>query len=1202
MTDDQLFADVPHPADAPHPADRADADAGGEIIEAEQLETPDGIAPGRPGGPSPFTDGLNPDQLDAVVHGDGPLLVVAGAGSGKTRVLTHRIAHLVHEGVPPSKILAITFTNKAAKEMRERVWELVGPVVKAMWVSTFHSACVRILRQHGEAIGYPRQFSIYDAADANRLTSYVIRDLGLDSKRFTPRGVHGLISLKKNELISPEQMADEAKNIFDRKHADIYAEYQARLHKAGAMDFDDLLMNVVRLFREHPQVLEHYRERFEHILIDEYQDTNQAQNEIALLLAGGHERICVVGDSDQCLPPGTMVATPSGPTPIEQIRVGDEVLGASGHVDQHAGRVSHVKEGAFDGHVVEVAAAGRRVRATPHHLVPARLIPQPGKHLVYLMYRADRGFRIGRTVGARRPSHGSEPQHGLFVRSNQERADAIWVLRSCDSLSEAAYFESLFAADYGLPTACFNASGRQLAMDDGWLEALYRSVDTETRAKVLMEDRLLSPEFPHHRPQNGRRRSAINLTMFSDRRSSVGYHRVQWSSNRPELCERLERGGIPLRASKHASRRYETSWKSYGAALDDAKRVAAIGGLDLRRRLALDGTTYDLMPVSHVHPGMEMLVEEDGAWAAALVESVEFVPYTGPVYDLEVDVTHTYEAGGVLVHNSVYKFRGADFRNIVQFEDAFDTVTTIVLDQNYRSTQNILDAANAVIDNNVERTPKALWTDSGRGAPITRYHAEDEGDEATFVASSAHRLHREQGRSWRDMAVLYRTNAQSRVLEDAFMRVGVPYKVVGGTRFYDRREVKDAMAYLRAVVNPADEVSVKRILNVPKRGIGDASVDKLDAFSAAEGITFVDALRRADEAGVSGKAVRGIAGFVELLDGLTSMTTDDQYGPADVIQGALELSGYLAELEAEDSVESHTRIENLGELVGSGREFTRIDEFMEQVALVADTDELPDGADADDQVVMMTLHSAKGLEFPVVFLVGVEEGVFPHVRALTEPEEMEEERRLAYVGITRAMEQLVMTHAWSRQLFGSTQYNPPSRFFDEIPESLVQSEGNVSGRSSYGRQSYRSRRDERGYDSAYDSGYRPGGSGRARSSSSWSSDDIPEFRPKRDRFRDRSDADELPGVDINADLHEEDAAREHQERVVDAALRAGQKLDPTNSQDQGFEVGDQVAHPAFGEGTIIALDGEGDKAEAVINFGGVGLKHLSLAWAPLTKS
>ena len=785
MNDEQLFAD-----DIPHPAETADPD--------------------RPSGPSPFAEGLNPDQLDAVVHPDGPLLVVAGAGSGKTRVLTHRVAHLIHQGVHPSKILAITFTNKAAAEMRERVGELVGPVVRTMWVSTFHSACVRMLRANGDVIGYPRQFSIYDQADAVRLTGYVIRDLGLDSKRFSPRGVHGIISLWKNDLLDPAAAADQAANIFDRKHADVYTEYQLRLRRAGAMDFDDLLTNTVSLLRDHPDVLEHYRDRFEHILVDEYQDTNQAQNEIVLLLAGGHQNVCVVGDTDQ----------------------------------------------------------------------------------------------------------------------------------------------------------------------------------------------------------------------------------------------------------------------------------------------------------------------------------------------------------------SVYRFRGADFRNILQFENAFPDVTTVVLDQNYRSTQTILDAANAVIDNNTERKPKSLWTDGGAGHRIIRYHAEDEGDEATWVASAAGGLRRDDDIAWRQMAVLYRTNAQSRVVEEAFMRLGVPYKVVGGTRFYDRREVKDAMAYLRAVVNPADEVSVKRVLNIPKRGIGDASVAKLDAFAGTEGITFVEALRRADEAAVTGPAVRGIASFVDLLDRLATAASDPDLGPADVVQCALEESGYLAELEAADTVESHGRIENLGELVGSAREFTVMDEFLEQVSLVADTDELPDG-EAAEQIVLMTLHSAKGLEFPAVFLIGVEEGIFPHIRALTEPTEMEEERRLAYVGITRAMDRLHMSHAWSRQLFGSTQYNPPSRFFDEIPEGLVESTGNVTGRSTYGRQSYRA------------SGGRDAGG------------DPPPYR-RRSR-------------DINEDVLERgDRSERHRDRVVEAALRS-RGPDPSNSQSLGLHIGDDVEHPSFGAGVVIGVSGTGEGAEAVINFGGVGTKHLALAWAPLKK-
>jgi len=410
--------------------------------------------------------------------------------------------------------------------------------------------------------------------------------------------------------------------------------------------------------------------------------------------------------------------------------------------------------------------------------------------------------------------------------------------------------------------------------------------------------------------------------------------------------------------------------------------------------------------------------------------------------------------------------------------------------------------------------------------------------------------------------VLYRTNAQARVIEEAFMRLGVPYKVVGGTRFYDRREIKDAMAYVRCVVNPADEVSLKRVLNVPKRGVGDASVAKLDSFAAAEGIAFADALRRIDEAGVTGPAVRGIASFVELLDRLTDIAADDELGPGDVLQAALEDSGYLAEFEAEDTVEAHSRIENLGELVGSAREFTVMDEFLEQVSLVADTDELPDG-EVEDQVVLLTLHSAKGLEFPVVFLTGVEEGVFPHIRALTEPTEMEEERRLAYVGITRAMQRLYMSHAWSRQLFGSTQYNPPSRFFDEIPEDLIESTGNTTGRSSYGRQSYR-RRGEFG-----------------------ASDDPPPYR-RRDE-----------GRDINADIQADQEA--HRDRVVDAAMRAANTPQQSNSQELGLRIGDDVEHPSFGEGVIIDISGVGEKAEAVINFSGAGTKHLSLAWAPLKR-
>jgi DNA helicase-2/ATP-dependent DNA helicase PcrA len=488
---------------------------------------------------------------------------------------------------------------------------------------------------------------------------------------------------------------------------------------------------------------------------------------------------------------------------------------------------------------------------------------------------------------------------------------------------------------------------------------------------------------------------------------------------------------------------------------------------------------------------------------------------------------------------SIYAFRGADLRNIHQFEDAFDEVTVVVLEQNYRSTQTILDAANAVISRNFARKPKELWTDSGPGDKIVRFHAQDEGDEATFVSRTLESLHR-SGRRWSEMAVFYRTNPQSRILEEVLIRFGVPYKVVGGTRFYDRREIKDAVAYLRAVINPADEVSIKRILNTPKRGVGDTSVAKLDLFAKEEGISFFEALRSASLAGVSGPARRGIDSLIVAVD---EVATQESQTPEALLTAILEKSGYLADLEAEHSIEADGRRENIEALLASAREFARIDEFLEQVSLYTDTDELGE----DDKVVLMTLHAAKGLEFPVVFIIGVEEGLFPHSRAFTDANELEEERRLAYVGITRAQEKLFVSHAWSRNQFGATQYNPPSRFLDEIPEELVEHEGDVRTRTT----SQRRRADE----------------GR-RSFGSFDPDD--EFR----------------------------------ERQVEAAISAGRSAtrpQPSQAHELGLRIGDSVEHAAFGEGVIIDITGSGQDAEAVVNFRERGRKHLILAWAPLKK-
>ena len=1089
-----------------------------------------------------FLEGLNPAQHDAVTHPEGPVLVIAGAGSGKTRVLTHRIAWLISQGVSPFEILAITFTNKAADEMKQRVAALVGPVAHKMWVSTFHSACVRILRRDGAKLGYPSNFTIYDQADANRLTGYVIRDLALDPKRFPPRSVHATISAAKNDGISADQYAEAAQVVYERKVGDIFREYQLRLQRAGAMDFDDLLTKTVELLHTQPDLLAHYQRRFKHVLVDEYQDTNIVQNDLVLALAKEHHNVCVVGDGDQCLPDGTMISTPTGPKPIEQIEVGDMVMGTGGHFTLVPGRVTEVKKGEWEGRQYFIRAGGHTLQGTPHHIVFADTMLEPGKWVIYLMHKRDRGWRIGLTSTVR--TNGKTLEPGPRVRINQEHADELWFLKVCDSREDASMWESFLAAEYGLPTAVFHNIGRKLLMGEERLEWLYDHLDTDARAKWLMEDLDLHREFPHMRPTAGTRRDTLTLSMFGGERrvgragGLTANHRVQWCSNRFELAERLEAVGFRI-STVHGSRVLDVHRADYVDALEIATRASEATGLTIQRRAQIGDRIWESVPMSHLRPGMHVLVSNgEGELVPTRVDEVDTVVYDGPVYDLEVDGTHNFIADSVCVRNSIYRFRGADMRNILEFENAFPDVTIVVLEQNYRSSQTILDAANAVIANNLSRKPKELWTDRGDGNAIIRYHADDEVDEAQWVTREVAKLHDGGDMRWADIAVFYRTNAQSRVVEEHLTRMGVPYKVIGGTRFYDRREVKDALAYLKAVINPTDEVSVKRILNTPKRGIGDGSVGKLDAYASAHGISFMDALRHSGDAGVSGTAVKGIAGFLELLDSVADLAEADE--PAPLLQALLDRSGYLIELQEERSIEAEGRLENLAELVGSAEDAESIDVFLEQVSLVSDQDEI-DGDDS--QVVLMTIHAAKGLEFPAVFIMGLEEGVFPHLRSIGEPDELEEERRLAYVAITRAQERLYLSHAWSRTLYGGTQYNPPSRFLDEIPERLVDSI--EQKRASRGGRTYNS------------GGYGSKGA----------------------------------GVDANKD------------RIVDAAMRSGTGPGrQTGAEALGIKTGDDVVHAKWGEGVVLQLRGQGDKTEVVINFPTVGEKVLLLSWAPIKKA
>ena len=937
-------------------------------------------------------EGLNDPQREAVIHDEGPLLVLAGAGSGKTRVLTHRIAYAVEtERAAPGEILAITFTNKAAKEMGERVEMLVGRRARAMWLMTFHSACARMLRAEGPRLGYTRGFTIYDEGDSVRLVKHCIEALDVDPKRFTPRAIKRQISDAKNTLLDAAAYREQVGSFFEQTAADVYEIYEKRIHAANAMDFDDLLVRCVDLLQLFPEVRERYQQSFRHVLVDEYQDTNRAQYRWLQLLASEHRQLCVVGDDDQCLVEGTRVSMADGSTkPIEAVREGDRVLSALGGGELGGRRVTGVHRTAAGWGFEIRTASGRRLVSTPEHM------------------------------------HFAGTPAGL----------------------------------------------------------------------------------PYPPMRRSRATSTADVTLCADR----GLHTVGVGGDR---CE----------------------FQDFGAA---ARTLERLRPAKVRARIGLGSHTLPFVPAARVRPGMQMYAA-DGTFDE--VVHVEAVGLGTNVYDLNVEGTHNFVAEGLVTHNSIYAFRGADIRNILDFEDDFPDARVIKLEQNYRSTQNILSAANAVVSNNRGRKHKVLWTDEGDGDPVRIAELEDEHAEARYVTDLIER-HVEGGGSRSEVAVFYRTNAQSRVLEDMLVRYNVSYQVIGGTRFYERAEVKDAMAYLTLLTNPQDVVAFERVVNSPRRGIGNTTQARIVSFANTTGDSVWDvALAPEEIPGLGAAAVKAVGRFMSTMERLREWAGTASVG--DLLQQVLDETGYLDALRAERTIEAEGRIENLEELVSVAREYDanaeepQVEEFLQQIALFSEQDKL---SDDDGVVTLMTLHNAKGLEYPVVFMLGCEDGVFPHSRAI-ESGDLEEERRLCYVGITRARKQLYMTFARTRVLHGGRDWNMPSRFLDELPAELVEREAQAPKRF----QQTWSTRESVGAGSRYGGGSGGGGFGSGGGGRS----------------------------------------------------PAPQRKEPVAGGGASFSLGDDVVHATLGEGVVTGLESGG---LVVVRFASDGSERKLMSdYAPLKK-
>ncbi len=980
-----------------------------------------------------YLEKLNEQQREAVLHKDGPCLVIAGAGSGKTKVLTTRIAHLIEEGIPSWNILAITFTNKAAKEMRERLEVLVPD--NSVFVGTFHSFGVRILRENYMHLGLSANFTILDSDDVLSIIKKIMKDMGISKEECAPSYIRNRISFIKNEMLSDAEIEQffnsEAEQIAYR----VYKEYLQVLRKNNSVDFDDLLLLPVQLFMKNSEMLNHYQEKFQYILIDEYQDTNEVQYKLSKILAAKYKNLFVVGDANQCLTKGTKIQTKNGLKNIEDVLEEEEVLSAVGFGEVDYQKVEKVVPTQYEGEIVKITTeSGKVISCTPDHTMFYKLPIEEKKFYVYLMYKRGLGFRIGQTRSYR--SDGKKYINGLKQRLNQEHADKIWLLRRCDTAIEASYYEQYYATTYGLPQMCFYAAGRGLLFSQEDINRFYANVPTDLRASMLMHEELLSMEYPHyskigfsHKTVSNR---VINVNYLSgDKTSKRNYYsqRVSFNTTSLEYRTILENAGFPVRNGKNKDFRIETERVTMADAEEWAKKISMfIPEVSVVSKIRLTKEdAFKFLPAGSLRVGMVLAVLKENQLIEDKIIKMEKCGYDDLVYDLSIPTTRNFIANGICVHNCIYGFRGSNFRNILNFEKDYTQARVITLEQNYRSSKRILDAANSVIKNNKERKDMELFSNLGLGSKIQYLRSYDEKHEITLCIEEIKKL-MDEGYKARDIAIFYRTNGQARIVEEMFIKANLPYKVVGSYYFYQRKEIKDLISYLRLILNHHDEIALRRVINVPKRKIGPTTIKNLEIEASINGTTMFDCLSKGKE-----------LDFKNLILELTKAS--ESLSLTELIDEILEKSGMKRELEEEHSLESDLRMENLMEfksITASFEERTgsvNLGDFLEEISLIADmTEHKPD----DDAVTLMTIHSAKGLEFDVVFLIGMEENIFPHANSLFERDGIEEERRLMYVGITRARDLLYLTNAKRRMLYGKESINPPSRFIEEIDKDLVE--------------------------------------------------------------------------------------------------------------------------------------------------------------------